>query len=379
MIRRILGAQKIYNLKIMIKNNLEDFAYRNICFLNFLNASLNVWKNIHDQNSNNNVTKKMKEEFLQKNENNLKIYNVEKATAGKQTQSDLLSKKLKIREWILENKIKISNNMNQEEINALIYLYLFPKLKEKIISLIKEKNLILQFIFPQLIKNIFDCFLLFKEIKSIIYKELKEESQKYTNLLIESNEKENSLEERIKKDENLIKKIKKEFGNQNSKQEEKILNLEELIKQLNSEIESQKNFQEENEMLSIKNKDLIELNNSLFSKNQFYESGYLDLKSELKELSKRFDSERMELKSEIKKLQKELNLERNERRKMASERMELKSKIEILQKELNLERNERREMAKKFKEILEKNKEFLGQMQAQYNSQIKELKKYSEI
>ena len=103
-------------------------------------------------------------------------------------------------------------------------------------------------------------------------------------------------------------------------------------------------------MLSIKNKDLIELNNSLCSKNQFYESGYLDLKSELKELSKIFDPEGMELKSEIKKLQKELNLERNERRKIA----------------------------KKFKEILVK-KELLGQMQAQYNSQIKKLKKYSEI
>ena len=68
MIRRILGAQKIS------------------AFLNFLNASLNVWKNFQNaQNSNNNATKKMKEEFLQKNENNLKIYNVEKATAGKQT------------------------------------------------------------------------------------------------------------------------------------------------------------------------------------------------------------------------------------------------------------------------------------------------------
>ena len=235
MIFRLLGAQKIFNIKVMVKNYLLDFAYRNICFINFINASVNVWKSIQ-----NNITTKKKDEFLQHNEGNLAVYNTDKLIVGKYTPDVRLPKELKIRQWIRENEIKISPNLGIEETNLLIDVHLFPKLKEKITSLIKEKNLVLQFIFPQVIQNIFDCFILFKEIKVLIFKEIKEESNKYTNLLIDSNEKENSLKAKIKNDQIFIKQMKKKFENQNLKQEEKITHLEELVKKLNSQVELNK-------------------------------------------------------------------------------------------------------------------------------------------
>ena len=48
-----------------------------------------------------------------------------------------------------------------------------------------------------MIQNLFDHFILFNEIKVIWFKLLKEESDKYTNLLIDLNEKENSFKQKL--------------------------------------------------------------------------------------------------------------------------------------------------------------------------------------
>lgn len=335
MLYKLLGAQIFYNIKVTSKNYLMDFAYRNICFLKFLNLSLEVWNNIQiGQNPNTSINKK--DQFLQANKDNLAIYENEKKISQKKTVEAFLDKEKKINEWIKENKIIMKQNRDIDELNFISDKYVFPQFKEKLISLIKAKNLVLQFIFPQLIQNLFDCFDLFHEIKITIYEELNLESKKYTNAISDYFKATKAYEETIKKDEDLIHKMKNDANNEKLNYENKISILENLIKKLNDELLSQNDILKQNEDLTKDKNQLKKFNDAPYFSNGFYEQFYNNLKSELEFLDSRKE-----------KLEKELNFEKEKN-------SELEKELKKYKIELNEEKNRRKIIENNFKQFLEK-------------------------
>ncbi len=354
MLLLILGAQKLFNIKLMSKNHLMDFAYRNICFLKFLNNSLKVWVDIQNTN-NSNMTLSKKEQFLQANKDNLAIYDNEKLIAGNFTLNALLGKDKKIEEWISENKININKIREVYEINVLSDKYVFPKFKEKLITLIKEKNLVLQFIFPQLIQNLFDCFELFKQIKVTIYEELKRESKNYTNLLTESCEKEKSLGETIKKDEKQIQRMQSLLKNERLEHDKKVAIMDDLIKKLKLELDLQNDIIKKNEELTKDKKQLLAFNSELSIKSEFYESHYLDIKAELKFLELR-----------IEKLEKDNKFEKEKK-------LECEKELQKYKDELNKEKTKKEKIINNFQKFLEKNEKMANHKQEQINEEKEKL------
>ena len=191
--------------------------------LNEKNA-LNQKQNIFRINNNNNLVKYQEDE--KKNEDHPHNLNYEKVEF--------------IRKWATSNSINTSKELPFEEIDELnnkinkIYTDKLNKLK-------MEKNAILQLLFPQLIKSLFDSFNLLTEIKTITLKERNNEIDKYTSLLIEANEKEKELkiaDEAIAKLNKTIQKEKKNY-------EEKIASLTKKINELTIEASNLKKEHEE--------------------------------------------------------------------------------------------------------------------------------------
>ena len=78
----------------MVKNCLINFAYRNICFMDFLETSLNNRNKIKDEKS-----KKLQDEFRQINDNNLVEYQKEESIASDETKDKYFLKLEKISFW----------------------------------------------------------------------------------------------------------------------------------------------------------------------------------------------------------------------------------------------------------------------------------------
>ena len=189
---------------------LIEYAYKSICFLDFLNESLKSWESVPQKNENN-IDLSMSEKqqkFREINNDNLLSY-YEKEKISENNPKNINSKKVEfIEEWAKTNGIKFSKNFSFEEINKFsdqIYKIYIAKLN----GLKNEKNLILNLCFPQLIKNLFNLFELLNEIKTIFLKEKNLERDNYTNLLIEFDEKENTIKSYIQIEKNFKKNEKK--------------------------------------------------------------------------------------------------------------------------------------------------------------------------
>lgn len=142
----------------MTDSYLIDFAYRNICFLNFLDTALIYWEESYREYNDalkNNKTIDRQKLFKEKNVFNLRKYNLENKISSERTKETYITKANKVNEWARLKNLKLSKEITIDEMNYLIDKYLFPQIINQITSLKKQKNLILQFLFPQLIDNLF--------------------------------------------------------------------------------------------------------------------------------------------------------------------------------------------------------------------------------
>lgn len=283
----------------MVKNYLIDLAYRNICFLNFLETSLNNWISVIKDNPKEKI-RIQQDLFRQKNDTNLIKYNDEEKLGGKHSIDIIVLKTEKIRDWAKKIKINISKELNVEEIHSFIDKSIFSILIEKLKTLKKEKNQILQLLFPQLIDNLFASFDLFKEIKTVLFNSLNEEKNNYSTLLLKSIQNEELL-----KNNNII--INKELIQTKRKYKEEKTQYENKIKLMEEEIKkySENNTQEIIEKYNAANS----MNQSLFIVNEDYYSQILGLKQENKFLKDKIDV----IEKELQKLSDELKSEKQQR------------------------------------------------------------------
>ena len=114
----------------MMKNPLIDFSFRNICFYDFLNQSLENYNSV--LNDHPNETPKVQQKlFREVNDNNLLYYQEEEKVANNLSEGVYSQKFERIYEFAKKYKIKLSKNINPDEINSFIDDTLYPKLKNK--------------------------------------------------------------------------------------------------------------------------------------------------------------------------------------------------------------------------------------------------------
>lgn len=228
----------------MPKELMIEFAYKNICFMNFLENSLDSWNFVVSNHSEVKLTQKQ-QLFRKKNDDNLLKYQEEENNLQKPTNDIFLVKKEKIREWALLNKRNFAKDITFEEINSLIDDLLFPNIINKLNLLKVEKNPIKNLLFPQLINNLFASFDLLNKIKIKLFSKLKIEMNNYSNLLLKSNENEKELKKKINEGRNNLKQIKSQLEKERLEYENKINLMQGQIKNLKDEKLSKKNISSE--------------------------------------------------------------------------------------------------------------------------------------
>ena len=209
----------------MDMNYLIDFAYRNICFFNFLEISLNNWNIVTSQNSNEKITTKQNN-FRIKNDQNLINYQAEEKNCRLYTNECIQMKTNKILEWAKKSKIFLPKELKLEELNNFIDKTLYPTVFNRLVLLKNERNLILQLLFPQLLNNLLASFELLTDFKKEMLSKLKRENNNYNELFL-----------KYKGDEEAFKKILKEKEIMQNKEK---IQFEEKIKALNETIDKLK-------------------------------------------------------------------------------------------------------------------------------------------
>ena len=159
----------------MDMNYLIDFAYRNICFFNFLDISLNNWNIVTKENANEKISIKQTY-FREKNDQNLINYQAEEKNCRLYTNECIQIKTDKILEWAKKSKIFLPKELKLEELNNFIDKTLYPTVFNRLVLLKNEKNLILQLLFPQLLNNLLASFELLIDFKKEMLSKLKREN-----------------------------------------------------------------------------------------------------------------------------------------------------------------------------------------------------------
>ena len=210
---------------------LKDFAYRNITFMYFLNASLKNLEIARDKKSTEKEEKKkslqdlfreQNDSMLIKYQNELKIYEEKNIVVSDNIKNEMIINFAKL------NKIQISKDLTEKELNSLIDTIIFPSLLNQIKILKDEKNIILQLLFPQLINNFFSSFDLLNNLKNLFLKQKNEESSKISEMILISEKKEEDLKKTY---EDKVKRLSKEKNELNNK----IKDIEEKIKTITEE------------------------------------------------------------------------------------------------------------------------------------------------
>lgn len=115
----------------MAMKYLVDFAYRNICFFNFLENSLKNWNLILSQRSKEKITIQQKL-FREINDDNLVNNQQDEKNCGKHTEEMTQLKKEKVREWAKRFNQNLSKELNTEEINIFIDKIIYPTVFDKL-------------------------------------------------------------------------------------------------------------------------------------------------------------------------------------------------------------------------------------------------------
>ena len=328
---------------------LIEYSYRSLQFINFLEQSLNSWKEVPETNKmKEKLTIQEKQMIFRKiNDNNLIEYQKFENSVEMPKSGKVDSQKVDfIKKWAKSNNIKYSN-FNFEEIyyisNQIYNLYI-----KKLFKLKEEKNSVLNLVFPQLIKSLFSSFQILNELMSIFLKEKNAEKNRFTDLILKTEEDEKKYKEEFNDLKNDNEQYKNKIGDLRSK----INELLEERNKLKKNLEENRNNNDNIEELKKKYISTLDLNNSLIIENQNFELELNWLKNEI-EIGKQ----------ERQALEKKLENEENERK--------------ALEKKLENEENERQEkLNKKINEIIkfiEDNNKVIE------DNNTKLLKKISEI
>ena len=287
---------------------LIEYSYRSLKFINFLEQSLNSWKQVPETNEmKNKLTMQEKQMiFRQINNDNLIEYQKFENSVEMPKSGKVDSQKVDfIKKWAKSNNIKYSN-FNFEEIYYIsnqIYNFYINKLNK----LKEEKNSVLNLVFPQLIKSLFFSFQILNELMSIFLKEKNTEKDNFTSLLLKTEEDEKKYKEEFNDLKNDNEQYKNKIDNLRSKIHELINERDTLKKNLEEYRNNNNNIEE----LKKKYISTIDLNNSLIIENQNFELELNWLKNEIeigkqerKALEKKLENEENERKALEKKIRK---------------------------------------------------------------------------
>jgi len=191
----------------MTENIIIDIAFRNICFLRFLNQSyMNLIMLQYNYKESD-----LKSEFIKANEAYLLAYQNDENLAGIDKTNVISKKKEVIMNWALSKKLIKKKNISVQDIHNFVDKVIIPELIEKLNDKSDQNILIFELLYEQVINNL--CFSLNSLIllKNIFNKEKIEEMDKYTELLKKNvKEWEESKEEKKKlknKNTNLTNQI----------------------------------------------------------------------------------------------------------------------------------------------------------------------------
>ena len=343
---------------------LKDFAYRNITFMNFLNASLknldivrNLMKSTEKEKkkySLQDLFREQNDSILIKYQKELKLYEEKNIVGSDNIKNEMIINFAKV------NKVQMSKDLTEKELNSLIDTIIYPSLLNQIKILKNEKNIILQLLFPQLINNFFSSFDLLNNLKNLFLKEKNEESSKISEIILISEKK----EEDLKRDyDNKVKILSKEKNALNNK----IKDMEEMIKTISEENNNFKEYKEKYNKLKKNYQFLNESNEDLFVENENYLTDINYLKNEIEYLKQKFNSQR-------KKLESDLNNEKEERKKLELKIYNEKEERKKLESDLNNEKEER----KKLELNLNNEKEERKKLELTINNEKEERKKLEE-
>ena len=270
----------------MDMNCLIDFAYRNICLLNFLENSLKNWDLVLGQHPSETIKNKQSI-FRKKNEANFIEYLIEEKNCGIYTEQKIQIKKNKIREWAKAFNQVLSKKLEVEELNSFVDKTLYHTFIDKLDSLKKISNSLIEILFPQLLNNLSASFKLLNQLKISLLFKLKEEIKNYNALLIKSIS-DGNIEKKLNESQAMLSIANKRIEEQKAKYEEKIKSMQEIINQLQSENSNlNQSIQEKDEdytNLKIKYNALFNLNTTLTEANEYYSSDHISLNNENKYL-----------------------------------------------------------------------------------------------
>ena len=163
----------------MTENIIIDIAFRNICFLRFLNQSyMNLIMLQYNYKESD-----LKSEFIKANEEYLLAYQNDENLAGIDKTNVISKKKEVIMNWALSKKLIKKKNISVQDIHNFVDKIIIPELIEKLNDKSDQNKLIFELLYEQVINNL--CFSLNSLIllKNIFNKEKIEEMDKYTELL----------------------------------------------------------------------------------------------------------------------------------------------------------------------------------------------------
>jgi len=250
-------------------------------------------------------------------EKNCGIYNEEKI----QIKTD------KIREWAKTFNPNLSKKLEMEEINAFIDKSVYPNVIDKLDSLRKKNNSLVQILNPHLLNNLLASFKLLNELRMELISKLKKESKNYNDLFLKSIEEMDDNKKKLNESKNMLNKANRQIEEQKTKFEEKMKQMQELIDKLKSERLNQNKTPEQNnddDYINLKKKynALLEFNNDLTEKNQNYLLDVLSLKDENKYLKERLDNVENDLESlkkKVKEVEKQNASEKEQRMKAGTD------------------------------------------------------------
>ena len=298
---------------------LIEYSYRSLQFINFLEQSLNSWKEVPETNEmKKKLTMQEKQMIFRKiNDNNLIEYQKFENSVEMPKSGKVDSQKVDfIKKWAKSNNIKYSN-FNFEEIyyisNQIYNFYI-----KKLFKLKEEKNSVLNLVFPQLIKSLFSSFQILNELMSIFLKEKNAEKNRFTDLILKTEEDEKKYKEEFNDLKNDNEQYKNKIGDLRSK----INELLEERNKLKKNLEENRNNNDNIEELKKKYISTKDLNYSLIIEIQNFEVELNWLKNEIEigkqerqALEKKLENEENERKALEKKLENEEN-ERQEKLKI---------------------------------------------------------------
>ena len=112
----------------MSENIIIDIAFRNICFLRFLNESymnLIMLQNTHKESE-------LKSEFIKANEGYLLAYQNDENMAGIEKENVISKKKEVIMNWAFSKKLLKTKNISVQDIHNFVDKVIIPELIKKL-------------------------------------------------------------------------------------------------------------------------------------------------------------------------------------------------------------------------------------------------------